>query len=402
MTLQEQAWQSGLVLLNETAEWDLEDWPPLEGGWRSFHASVVLHHPDTYNNDDSNNNNNRQTVVVLGGRRTDSGELDSVLLLNLVDPNKRWREGPPMKKRRSGHAAVVCNGGIYVMGGSAEYSSLDCMERIDSTYLLQSSVTTSITQESHWTTMTCRLSMKRNECCAVAVHDRYIVVMGGCAAGSWKSSSVDVIDTSNETVIKGPSMNVQRTLFGSAVIGHRIFVVGGCWERESVEYLDVAKLCNHEETKEDTTAPVPFFSSTWTTYYSHSVRSVPRITSYAVVAVGSCLVVAEGDRPTVEIFDTHHNCVWNLPSIGTMENGASMVTLGNQIAQIGGTENLRCPTLPLMDKNTWCFRQLLEQKPHGCFHSREGMGIRGANGISCTTPTSNRKRVRTNTEEDGT
>ena len=391
MTLQEQAWQSGLVLLNETAEWNFEDWPPHEGGGLWFHASVVLHHPDTDNNDsyDNNNNNNRQTVVVLGGRRTDSDELDSVLLLNLADPNKRWREGPPMNKRRHGHAAVVCNGGIYVIGGHADLSSLDCMERIDSTYLLQSSVTSSITHESPWKTLRCRLSTKRNGCCAVAVHDRYIVVMGGNPRGIWKLSSVDVIDTSNETVITGPSMNVQRSYFGSAIIGHRIFVVGGSYDLDSVEYLDVAKLCNNEETKEDTTAPAISFSSTWTTY-SHSVRSVPRISWYAVVAVGSCLVVTEGERPTVEILDTHRNCVWTLPSIGNIENGSSLVTLGNHIAQIGGVENPRCATLPLMDKNTWCFCQLRQQNPNGCFHSREGMGIRDVNRTS-------RKRVRTNT-----
>ena len=45
-TQQEQAWQSGLVPLDETAEWNFEDWPPLEGGTRWDHASVVLDHPE--------------------------------------------------------------------------------------------------------------------------------------------------------------------------------------------------------------------------------------------------------------------------------------------------------------------------------------------------------------------
>ena len=44
-TLREQAWQSGLALWNQNAEWNPNDWPPLTGGWRRSHASIVLDHP---------------------------------------------------------------------------------------------------------------------------------------------------------------------------------------------------------------------------------------------------------------------------------------------------------------------------------------------------------------------
>ena len=81
-TLKEEAWQSGLVLLDETHEWNFDDWPPLEGEGRYRHASVVLNHPD---------NNQEQTVVVLGGYRTGQGELDSILVMNLAESNKQWR-----------------------------------------------------------------------------------------------------------------------------------------------------------------------------------------------------------------------------------------------------------------------------------------------------------------------
>ena len=80
--MKEKAWQSGLVLLDETPEWNFEDWPPLAGGWRCYHASVVLDHPD---------NKTEQTVVVLGGYRTGYGEVNSILVLNLADPDKQWR-----------------------------------------------------------------------------------------------------------------------------------------------------------------------------------------------------------------------------------------------------------------------------------------------------------------------
>ena len=154
MTLKEQAWQSGLVLPHETAQWNETDWPPLEGGWRYRHATVVLDHPHT----DNGINNKRQTVVVLGGYQTRQGELESILLLNLADPNKQWREGPPMNKKRDAHAAVTCNGGVYVMGGDRGGSCLNSIERIDANDLLQSASTTGSTYEINWTTLTCRLS----------------------------------------------------------------------------------------------------------------------------------------------------------------------------------------------------------------------------------------------------
>ena len=135
MTLKDQAWESGLILSDETPEWNENDWPPLVGGWRSHHASVVLDH----------------TVVVLGGYKHLQHNVNSVLVLNLATPDKQWRQGPSMNKKRSGHAAVVCNGGIYVMGGFNGYSKLDCMEQIDANDLLQPLSTSSITHESHWT-----------------------------------------------------------------------------------------------------------------------------------------------------------------------------------------------------------------------------------------------------------
>ena len=105
-TLKEEAWRSGLVLSDGTAEWNENDWPPLMGGWRYRHATVVLDHPDTNGSD---NNPKRQTVVVMGGNQQGEYVTNSVLVLNLANPNKQWREGPPMNKSRRGHAAVVCN-----------------------------------------------------------------------------------------------------------------------------------------------------------------------------------------------------------------------------------------------------------------------------------------------------
>ena len=348
--LKEQARQSGLVLSDGTAEWNENNWPPLMGAWRYRHATVVLNHPDTDGND---NNPKRQTVVVLGGHQQGQGYTKSVLVLNLADPNKQWREGPSMNKARYGHASVVCNGGVYVMGGNAGYSRWDCMEQINATDLLQPSSTSSSSKKSHWTTLTCRLSTRRSGCCAVAVHNRYIVVMGGY--NDRYLPSVDIIDTNNHIVTAGPSMTVPRSYCAGVVIGHRIFVVGGRNENgqlDSVEYLNFA-----EERKDDSLSTVISFSSSWITH-SHLVLSNAPY-SCTVVAVGSCLVVAGGR--TVEVLDTHFNRVWNLPGLQEQRWGCGMVTVANQVAVIGGELNPTCATLPLVDKNTWCFRRLCEQ-----------------------------------------
>ena len=393
-TLKEQARQSGLVLSDEPPEWNFEDWPPLEGGWRVEHSSVVLSHPD---------NNQEQTVVVLGGYRTGQGELDSILVLNLAESNKQWREGPRMNQKRDRHAAVVCNGGIYVLGGDNGGSDLNCMERIDANDLLRSSLTTTTTHESSWTALTCRLSTHRFGCCAVAVHNRYIVVMGGHNNDGYLSS-VDIIDTNNHTVTAGPSMTVPRQFCASAVIGHRIFVVGGQNDDghlDSVEYLDFA-----EERKDDTLSTVIPFSSSWIT---HSELRLSELRgSCAMVAVGSCLVVAGGQgHSTVEVLDTRRNRVWNLPPFGNRRDDFSMATVANQVAVISGFGSPTCATLPPLDKHTWCFQRLCEQQPNRWCLFGEGMNIQHADISPFSTSTSAHKRARPNTRrgdegKDGT
>ena len=191
-----------------------------------------------------------QTVVVLGGHEQRQGDVNSVLVLHLAQPTKQWRPGPPMNQKRAGHAAVVCNGAVYVMGGN-HGATLDCIERIHVQELLQSSLATipsnnhNNKKKSHnWTTLTIRLSTKRYGCCAVAVHNRYIVVMGGHDGGQ-RLSSVDILDTTRNHIVvtAGPSMTVARSFCASAVVGHRILVVGGETEHhelDSVEYWDIA------------------------------------------------------------------------------------------------------------------------------------------------------------------
>ena len=402
-TLKEQAWQSELVLLDESPEWNENDWPALMGGARDYHASVVIGHPDT----DEDSNHKRQTVVVLGGYKQGQYGVSSVLILNMAESNKQWREGSPMNKARYGHAAVMCNREVYVMGGYNKYSSLDCIEQINVTDLLQPSSTSSSSKKSHWTTLTCRLSLGRSGCCAVAVHNRYIVVMGGCSNDRYLSS-VDIMDTNNHIVIAGPSMTVPRSNCASAVIGHRIFVVGGDdadGNLDSVEYLEFVTPCDNDATKKEIGSTFISFSSTWIT--QSELRLSNARSCYAMVAVGSCLVVAGGYESSVEVLDTHHNRMWNLPPFVNHRYGCSLVTVANQVAVIGGLRNPSCATLALMDRISWCFRRLCEQQSNGWYHSLEGVGIQDDVISPFSTSTSARKHARPNTHrgdegKDGT
>ena len=104
MELQQQAKQSGFCFVDSdndslTPQWNTNDWPPLLGWWRDCHASVVLDHPEP---DDW-----EQTVVVLGGKKQNQGLTNSVLLMNLAEKTKQWREGPPLNSNRAYHAAVI-------------------------------------------------------------------------------------------------------------------------------------------------------------------------------------------------------------------------------------------------------------------------------------------------------
>ena len=374
MTLQRQAEQSGLCFLdseNNSNEphWDTNDWPPLLGGWRQYHASVVLDHPEQ--------DDRAQTVVVLGGRIQNQGFTNSVLLMNLAEETRRWREGPPLNDKRGLHAAVVCGRGVYVIGGWNESSPLDKIERIDVAKLCSESMESYTSNQ--WTTVTCRLSTRRSGCSAVAVHNRYIVVIGGSNENIL--SSVDMIDTaiaSNHTVIVGPSMTVPRCGCGSAVIGHRIYVVGGYNRHneevlQSVEFLEI-----HDPSGTETmnTASAVFPSSCRWTRHDQLNLSIPR-TNHGVVAVGSCLMILGGCTSMVlggstlaeydEVLDTRRNTVWTVPRPRRPGYIYSAVVHSRGVAVIGGSD---CATLSLIDKNTRCFCRLIEQVPSSLFGSR--------------------------------
>ena len=358
-SIQKQALRSGLAFLgcdnkdDHVPQWSTTEWPPLA---RYEHAAVVVDH-----------DNDQQTVVVTGGYKLNNHlpyrqhefyvVTNSVLLMTVGADEKKWEEGPSLIEKRSGHVAVVCGGSVYVLGGGPRYACSGNMsiEKIDISNLVPS-------KDNRWTTVSCLLSKTRYDCAATAVHDRYIVVVGGYSKSEHRKnyellSSIDIIDTavdSYHATFSGPSLNVARKSCGISVVGGRIYVTGGCGDLGygwlgSVEYFEFndSPMAEFENTR--TTFPS---SRKWKMLKELSL-SVPR-SEHDVVRVGSCLIVGGGKteivgRNMVEVLDTNGFHVWHLPSLNWQEH-STMVATAKGIVVIGGKGDHLCTSIPLVTR----------------------------------------------------
>ena len=354
--------------IQEEPAWRPSEWPPLPGGWRLQHTSVVVDHPDK---------DQGQIVIVLGGYHGHGSDLNSVLLLNVDDHKKGWREARArLNEARSLCAVVVCNGALYAIGGEydeTQDSSLSTIERIYITDLVYSSFASN-TNNYQWTTLECRLSDNRGGCAAAVVQDRFIVVAGG----EYRDvlSSVDIIDTCSQSqcsVISGPPMNVARTCFGMAVVGSRIYVVGGRGVYDdraeddpyyknlgSVEYLDCDDWLTEGPPISTSMSPS---TKSWN-IHNDLVLGTPRY-NHGMVRVGSCLVVVGGGNSesafhfskepllSAEVLDTQRNFVWELPEMKQGKQDTSVVAVSTGIVTIG------VEALSLVDKHSLCFLRLM-------------------------------------------
>ena len=349
MRIQDQALKSGLVFGgcddHQEPQWQSSNWPRLLGGWRWGHSSVVVKHPDR---------NDEEIVVVIGGAKAQSEVSNSVLLLNVNETAKKWREGPRLNEKRDCSASVFCNGTLFAIGGHGDNNDdLDTVEAIQVGDLLLAQTADSTT--NGWKTLDCRLSAKRAGCAAAAVNDRFIVVVGG---GSSSLSSVDIIDTASESqyaVVSGPPLNKDRYYFGVAVIGQRIYVVGGHPAKNAlpVEYLEFEDCSNHADV-----TVTSVFPSTKSWKIQEDLALDADRFQHCVVKVGSCLVVAGGltrdneGLSSVEVMDTEQHVMWKLPSMTTKRNYGNMVAISNGILAISGKEKDSCECLALTEKKT--------------------------------------------------
>ena len=141
-------------------------------------------------------------------------------------------------------AAVVCCDKVYAIGGyggdnNNNYTTLDTMESIQVSSLLEMTETSMMTRQNNnqWTRLQHRLPSPQQAFAAVVVQKRYVVILGGVnGMEDQELSSVDIVDTApphnnndngEPMIVAGPSMNLTRSSFGAAVVDNRIFVVSG-------------------------------------------------------------------------------------------------------------------------------------------------------------------------------
>ena len=365
MEIQKQAFLSGLVFASDKdqkiPQWRLTGWSPCLGDRRFTHGTVVVRRQG------------EEIVVLLGGCAIPSCvPLNSGVCFNVQ--SKKWQEGPCMHEKRACPASVLCNNAIYVIGGyncTNGFNSLDTIERIQVEDLMHSS-SASIKDTRKWQKLQCRLSTPRYDCAAAVVHDRFIVVAGGrCFFGLegrnrpsrlTEISSVEILDTAASgnpcTVISGPSLHHTRCEFGMAVVGQRIYVVGGR-SLSSVEYLDFDDMLDDSP---NCASSVFSSSKSWTIHKNLHLNISEEV--HAVVQVGSCLVVAGGwknrSKRSVKVLDTVNNIVWELPKTIGYSWGCSTVTLSSGIVAMNGCDSRDAfETLSLVDKTSWLFAHLL-------------------------------------------
>ena len=369
MKIQEQASLSGLVFADSKDKIEPQ-WrpssnigPPLLGRHVWGYGLVLVHHPAM----------NHKMVIVLGGRLSCPTNL--VSLWNVGE--NRWQNGPPLQEKRRNLATVVCNGAVYVIGGFNGHTVLDTIERIHVGDLLHysSSCSSSSISTKGWKMLKCRLTSKRKGCAAVAVSDRFIVVAGGRISGDRHLSSVEILDTASGnpySVVSGPSLNVGRSDFVMAVVGPRIYAVGG-WRNLFARCLDSVEYLEFDDWLDPATSTVALSTKSWTVH-KKLVLSKPRIVVspgqvvFSAVQLGSCLVVAGGcddNGKTVyalEVLDTVRNMVWELPDLTEKWGGCGLLSLSNTLAVItrSSGEEFSCKTLSLVDKKSWLFARLLE------------------------------------------
>ncbi|KAL7561553.1 hypothetical protein ACA910_007013 [Epithemia clementina (nom. ined.)] len=265
-------------------------WPKLEKGPRWDHSMVLLEQEHSRDKEIGEGVNNHQeqeeeediTVIALGGQQRHGQRDNSVLLLTIPakfltsvvwesnfesSPNMKtdasrfecspltWHEGPPLLEPRINCAAVICNAYLYVIGGYGHgiRAALDDIERILVSDLHQWAAAQSAaaknvtipttTRPPVWTRVESRLRTPRAECSAVAVANRFIVVLGGLGSQGEALSNVEIIDTKAvreiagnngvptlaPVVVEGPSLRIPRYLFEATVLPNlnEIWVVEG-------------------------------------------------------------------------------------------------------------------------------------------------------------------------------
>ena len=376
---QEQARLSGLVLVrddkdnihNDHPQWRAPEWQESrdvinERKWR--YSYLVVRHAE---------NSQRKTIVVLGG--VEGEEDDTVNSVFLWNPeNGNWCQGPSMIEARVDFTAVVCGNYLYAIGGNNSMDKpMDSIERVSIQELLHSWTlmdrsASNTTATLGWETFRCCLSKPRANTQAITVQDRYIVVAGGWSDvvdnRSSPVASVDIIDTHLPYLrfpFAGPRLNVPHSSFRMEIVQKRIFVISSAprgGRGGLVEYLDFDPSCLDTTSRGVRSVELPSTSMSWKV---HEDPTISNLWGYAVVRVGSCLLLWPGRFGHLYVFDTKRDISWKLVATDSLGlHLPSMVSLPGGIVRFNmrqhGLSRLYCSRLGLVDKQSLLFQRLLD------------------------------------------
>jgi len=128
-------------------------------------------------------------------------------VLSFEPTGNRWLPCASMNTPISTHTATVCNGKVFVTGGSGQEKVLQCYDP----------------QSDTWTNKCPMPSCRSSH--GMATVGRFVYVFGGVYLGVLKS--VDRYDTKLDKWKSMSPMHIPRTYLGAAVLGGCIYVIGG-------------------------------------------------------------------------------------------------------------------------------------------------------------------------------
>ena len=240
----------------------------------------------------------RQFYVIGGFGTTTNAAAADVHVYDLG--TRTWSEAAPLPAARGGHAAVVLDGKIHVVGGGNEVSTLDLHSVYDAT-------------ADRWTEAAPLLRSKGSP--AAVVLDGRLWVIGG-RSGPDDYGDVDVYDPAADTWSSGPSIPPRGT-HGAAVYGDAIYVFGGESQQRGAVLAGVLRLDPGSAawTKVDAALPTP-------RAYARAVRF-----GDGVLVVGGSTSAgashASQGSPVVERFSTNPSPPGGVPE---RSNGAVLKT----------------------------------------------------------------------------
>jgi hypothetical protein len=132
------------------------------------------------------------------------------------------------------------------------------------------------------------LEIARFHCSAVAVNEHEIYIIGGVGGGRILDS-VEILNTSTETVSQGPPMTVPRVAFATSLLGDAIVVTGGVGRLPASGQMVALQSCEQLALDSDEQA------SRWQPLHSMNTGRA----GHDGLSYGSCMVVVGG----VDSFD---------------------------------------------------------------------------------------------------